>query len=176
MTGVMTPGGPSPPMGDCHELRNSRGGTTTVESDARVLLTASLDVVGAPAGNRRDRGAAVAPGRGGGRRGFYPRRVLLWGPPPRATAAIEGRRFVPPSGSTVGTQPGRERPHPRRWVPDPNALRGVAHVPAAESKSSAHSARGRLVLCTSESRPRFNSPIVAQAAPLSGEVRGLVSA
>jgi hypothetical protein len=55
-------------MGDCHELRNSRGGTTTVESDARVLLTASLDVVGAPAGNRRDRGAAVCAALGIDRR------------------------------------------------------------------------------------------------------------
>ena len=102
-------------------------------------------------------------------------RLMLWAHPP-ATAAIEGRRFVPPSGSTVGTQPGRERPHPRRCLPDLSAGQGVAHVPAAESKLSAHSARGRLVLCTSESRPTFKPPIVAQDAPLSDEVRGLVSA
>src|SRR3954470_6180562 len=106
---------------------------------------------------------------------YSQRRLMLWAHPP-ATAAIEGRRFVPPSGSTVGTQPGREGPPPRRCVPAPSALQGVAHVPATESKRSAHSARGRLVLCTSESRPTFTSPIVARDAPLSDEVRGLVSA
>jgi hypothetical protein len=106
---------------------------------------------------------------------YSQRRLMLWAHPP-ATAAIEGRRFVPPSGSTAGMQPGRERPHPLRCVPDPSALQGVAHVPAAWSKQSAHSARGRLVLCTSESHPTFNSPIVAQHAPFSDEVRGLVSA
>jgi hypothetical protein len=111
-----------------------------------------------------------------GSRGAYSqRRLMLWA---RDTAgpAVAGRRFMPPSGSTAGTQPGRERPHPRRCLPDPSACQGVAHVPAAESRPSGHSARGRLVLCTSESRPTFNSPIVAQDAPLSDEVRGLVSA
>ena len=109
-------------------------------------------------------------------RGAYcQRRLMLWAED-TAGPSVAGRRFVPPRESTAGTQPGRERPHLRRCVPDPSARQGVAHVPAAEYKRSAHSARGRLVLCTSESHPTFNSPIVAQDAPLSDEVRGLVSA
>ena len=109
-------------------------------------------------------------------RGAYSqRRLMLWAAD-TAGATVEGRRFMPPVGSGGGPQPGRERPHPRRCLPDPSACQGVAHVPAAESRPSGHSARGRLVLCTSESRPTFNSPIVAQDAPLSDEVRGLVSA
>jgi hypothetical protein len=59
MAGVMELGGPSPPTGDRHELRNGDSAITTVESDAGVLLTASVDVVGAPAGDRDARGAAV---------------------------------------------------------------------------------------------------------------------
>ena len=109
-------------------------------------------------------------------RGAYcQRRLMLWAED-TAGPSVAGRRFLPPPESTAGTQPGRERPHLRRCVPGPSARQGVAHVPAAESGGSAHSARGRLVLCTSESRPRFNPPIVAQDAPLSGEVPGLVSA
>ena len=109
-------------------------------------------------------------------RGAYSqRRLMLWAAD-TAGAMVEGRRFMPPAGSGGGTQPGRERPHPRRRVAGPSACQGVAHVPAAESRWLAHSARGRLVLCTSESRPTFTSPIVARDAPLSDEVRGLVSA
>ena len=109
-------------------------------------------------------------------RGAYSqRRLMLWGAD-TSGATVEGRRFMPPAGSGGGTQPGRERPHPRRCVPDPSARQGVAHVPAAESRSSAHSARGRLVLCTRDSRPTINPPTVAQDASLSGEVRELVSA
>src|SRR5262249_23646610 len=64
MTGVMTPGGPSPPSGDWHELRDRYSGIGTVESNARMLLTASIDVVGAVAGDRGAGRAAVyaAPG------------------------------------------------------------------------------------------------------------------
>ena len=109
-------------------------------------------------------------------RGAYcQRRLVLWAEDTAGPSAA-GRRFVPPPQSTAGTQPGRERPHLRRCVPDPSARQGVAHVPAAESGESAHSARGRLVLCTSESRPTFNRSNVAQDAPLSGEIRGLVPA
>ena len=101
-------------------------------------------------------------------RGAYSqRRLMLWAVD-TAGLAVEGRRFMPPAGSAVGTQPGRERPHPRRSVPDPSAGQGVAHVPAAESRSSAHSARGRLVLCTRDSRPTITPPMVAQDASLSG--------
>ena len=109
-------------------------------------------------------------------RGAYSqRRLMLWAAA-TAGATVEGRRFMPPSGSTAGTQPGRERPHLRRCVPDPSARQGVAHVPAAVSRKSAHSARGRLVLCTRDSRPTINPPTVAPHASLSGEVRELVSA
>jgi len=109
-------------------------------------------------------------------RGAYcQRRLMLWAED-AAGPSVAGRRFVPPPESTAGTQPGRERPHLRRCVPDPSARQGVAHVPAAVSERSAHSARGRLVLCTSESRPTFNRSNVAQDAPLSGEIRGLVPA
>ena len=109
-------------------------------------------------------------------RGAYcQRRLMLW-VEDTAGPAVAGRRFVPPPESTAGTQPGRERPHLRRCVPDPSARQGVAHVPAAESGESAHSARGRLVLCTSESRPRFNRSNVAHDAPLSDGFRGLVPA
>ena len=59
MTGVMTPGGPSPPSGDWHELRDGYCGIGTVESNARMLLTASIDVVGAAAGDRDARRAAI---------------------------------------------------------------------------------------------------------------------
>jgi hypothetical protein len=106
---------------------------------------------------------------------YSQRRLMLWAHRP-ATATLEGRRFVPPTETTAGTQPGRERPHPRRCAPDPSARQGVAHVPAAESTSSAHSARGRLVLCTRDSRPTFNPAIVTQTASLSGGVRELISA
>ena len=109
-------------------------------------------------------------------RGAYSqRRLMLWAAD-TAGATVEGRRFMPPAGSGGGTQPGRERPHLRRCVPDPSARQGVAHVPAAVSERSAHSARGRLVLCTSESRPTFNRPNVAHDAPLSDGLRGLVPA
>ena len=60
----MTPGGQSPLSGDWHELRESDGEIGTVEIDARMLLTASVDVVGAAAGDR-DAGRAAfygAPG------------------------------------------------------------------------------------------------------------------
>jgi hypothetical protein len=104
-------------------------------------------------------------------RGAYSqRRLMLWAAD-TAGATVEGRRFMPPAGSGGGTQPGRERPHLRRCVPDPSARQGVAHVPAAESRSSAHSARGRLVLCTRDSRPTITPPIVAQDASLSGGLR-----
>ena len=104
-------------------------------------------------------------------RGAYSqRRLMLWAAD-TAGATVEGRRFMPPGGSGGGTQPGRERPHPRRCVPGPSACQGVAHVPAAEFRSSAHSARSRLVLCTSDSRPTITPPIVAQDAPLSGGLR-----
>ena len=103
------------------------------------------------------------------------RRLMLWAAG-TADATVEGRRFMPPAGSGGGTQPGRERPHPRRCVPGPSACQGVAHVPAAESTWSAHSARGRLVLCTRDSRSTINPPTVAPNASLSGEVRELVSA
>ena len=107
-------------------------------------------------------------------RGAYSqRRLMLWAAD-TAGPTVEGRRFMPPAGSGVGTQPGRERPHPRRCVPDPSARQGVAHVPAAESGGSTHSARGGLVLCTRESRPTFNRPNVAHDAPLSDGLRGLV--
>ena len=109
-------------------------------------------------------------------RGAYcQRRLMLWAED-TAGPSVAGRRFVPPPESTAGTQPGRERPHLRRCVPDPSARQGVAHVPAAESGRSAHSARGRLVLCTSESRPTFNRSNVAHDAPLSNGIRGLVPA
>ena len=109
-------------------------------------------------------------------RGAYcQRRLMLWAEDTAGPSAA-GRRFVPPARSTAGTQPGRERPHLRRCVPDPSARQGVAHVPAAESGGSAHSARGRLVLCTSDSRPTFNRPNVAQDAPLTDGLRGLVPA
>ena len=109
-------------------------------------------------------------------RGAYSqRRLMLWSAD-TAGATVEGRRFVPPTQTTAGTQPGRERPHRRHCVPDPSACYGVAHVPAAESRSSARSARDRLVHCTWDSRPTFNRPIVAQTASLSGGVRELVSA
>ena len=109
-------------------------------------------------------------------RGAYSqRRLMLWAAD-TAGAMVEGRRFMPPRGSGGGTQPGRERPHPRRCLPGPSACQGVAHVPAAESRWSAHSARGRLVLCTRDSRPTFHPPIVAKDASLSGGVRELVSA
>ena len=68
-------------------------------------------------------------------RGAYSqRRLMLWAAD-TAGATVEGRRFMPPAGSGGGTQPGRERPHPRRCVPGPSACQGVAHVPAAESRS-----------------------------------------
>jgi hypothetical protein len=109
-------------------------------------------------------------------RGAYcQRRLMLWAED-TAGPSVAGRRFVPPRESTAGTQPGRERPHLRRCVPDPSARQGVAHVPAAESGGSAHSARGRLVLGTSESRPRFNPSNVAHDVPLSHGIRGLVPA
>ena len=109
-------------------------------------------------------------------RGAYSqRRLMLWAAD-TADATVEGRRFMPPAGSGGGMQPGRERPHPRRCVPGPSACQGVAHVPAAEFRSSAHSARSRLVLCTSDSRPTITPPIVAQDAPLSGGLRRRVSA
>src|SRR5436190_13830584 len=78
---------------------------------------------------------------------YSQRRLMLWSQAAPQLVDV-GRRFMPPSEPSAGTQPGRERPHPRRYVPDPSGLQGVAHVPAAESKWSAHSARGRLVLCT----------------------------
>ena len=106
---------------------------------------------------------------------YYQRRLMLWAEGTAGPSAA-GRRFLPPPEPTAGTQPGRERPHLRRCVPDPSACQGVAHVPAAESGRSAHSARGRLVLCTSDSRPTFNRSNVAQDAPLSGGIRGLVPA
>ena len=59
MTGVMTPGRPSPPLGDWHELPNVEEGITTVDIDACVLLPASVDVVGGRVGDRDDRWAAV---------------------------------------------------------------------------------------------------------------------
>src|SRR5262245_23164218 len=94
-------------------------------------------------------------------RGAYSqRRLMLWAAD-TAGPTVEGRRLLPAAGSAVGPQPGRERPTPRRCAPDASAGQGVAHVPAAESRSSAHSARGRLVLCTSDSRPTINPPIVA---------------
>ena len=100
-------------------------------------------------------------------RGAYcQRRLMLWAED-TAGPSVAGRRFVPPRESTAGTQPGRERPHLRRCVPDPSARQGVAHVPAAESRWSAHSARGRLVLCTRDSRPTITPPMVAQDASLS---------
>ena len=109
-------------------------------------------------------------------RGAYSqRRLMLWAVD-TAGPTVEGRRFMPPVGSGVGTQPGRERPHPRRCLPDPSAGQGVAHVPAAESRSSLHSARGRLVLCTRDSRPTITPPIVAQDASLSGGLRRHVPA
>ena len=109
-------------------------------------------------------------------RGAYSqRRLMLWAAD-TAGATVEGRRFMPPAGSGGGMQPGRERPHPRRCVPGPSACQGVAHVPAAESSSSAYSARSRLVLCTSDSRPTITPPIVAQDAPLSGGLRRRVPA
>ena len=109
-------------------------------------------------------------------RGAYSqRRLMLWAPG-TAGPTVEGRRFMPPGESGGETQPGRERPHLRRCVPDPSARQGVAHVPAADSGESAHSARGRLVLCTSESRPTFNRSNVAHDAPLSDGIRGLVPA
>jgi hypothetical protein len=109
-------------------------------------------------------------------RGAYcQRRLMLWAED-TAAPTVAGRRFVPPREATAGTQPGRERPHLRRCLPDPSARQGVAHVPAAESGKSAHSARGRLVLCTRESRPTFNRPNVAYDAPLSDGLRGLVPA
>src|SRR5262245_58353729 len=106
-----------------------------------------------------------------GSRGAYSqRRLMLW-TADTAGPTVDGRRFMPPVGPGVGTLPGRERPHPRRCVPDPSAGQGVAHVPAAESRSLAHSARGRLVLCTSDSRPTITPPIVAQDASPSGGLR-----
>ena len=109
-------------------------------------------------------------------RGAYcQRRLMLWAEDTAGPSAA-GRRFVPPPQSTAGTQPGRERPHLRRCVPDPSARQGVAHVPAAESGRSAHSARGRLVLCTRDSRPTITPPIVAQDASLSGGLRRHVPA
>ena len=109
-------------------------------------------------------------------RGAYSqRRLMLWAAD-TAGPTVEGRRFMPPAGSGGGTQPGRERPHPRRGLPAPSAGQGVAHVPAAESRSLAHSARGRLVLCTRDSRPTITPPIVAQDASLSGGLRRHVPA
>ena len=109
-------------------------------------------------------------------RGAYcQRRLMLWAEDTAGSSAA-GRRFVPPPQSTAGTQPGRERPHPRRCVPGPSACQGVAHVPAAEFRSSAHSARSRLVLCTRDSRPTITPPIVAQDASLSGGLRRHVPA
>ena len=109
-------------------------------------------------------------------RGAYcQRRLMLWAKD-TAGPSVAGRRFVPPPESTAGTQPGRERPHLRRCVPDPSARQGVAHVPAAESGGSPDSARGRLVLCTSDSRPTITPPIVAQDASLSGGLRSHVPA
>jgi len=142
MTGVMTPGGPSP--------HREIGMTYGIASANRVSWNAS-------------RGA------------YSQRRLMLWAAD-TAGATVEGRRFMPPAGSGGGTQPGRERPHPRRRVAGPSACQGVAHVPAAESRKSAHSARGRLVLCTSESRPTFNRSNVAHDAPRSDGLRGLVPA
>ena len=64
-------------------------------------------------------------------RGAYSqRRLMLWATD-TAGAMVEGRRFMPPRGSGGGTQPGRERPHPRTPDPDPRVGSGVAHVPAA---------------------------------------------
>ena len=109
-------------------------------------------------------------------RGAYSqRRLMLWAAD-TAGAMVEGRRFMPPRGSGGGTQPGRERPHPPRRVAGPSACQGVAHVPAAESRWLAHSARGRLVLCTSDSRPTITPPIVAQDASLSCGLRSHVPA
>ena len=109
------------------------------------------------------------------RAAYSRRRLMLW-TAGTAGASVEGRRFMPPAGSGGGTQPGRERPHPRRRVARPSACQGVAHVPAAESRWLAHSARGRLVLCTSDSRPTITPPIVAQDASLSGGLRSHVPA
>ena len=109
------------------------------------------------------------------RAAYSRRRLMLWAVG-TAGAMVEGRRFMPPAGSGGGTQPGRERPHPWRGVPGPSACQGVAHVPAAESRWLAHSARGRLVLCTRDSRPTITPPIVAQDASLSGGLRSHVPA
>jgi hypothetical protein len=109
-------------------------------------------------------------------RGAYSqRRLMLWAAD-TAGAMVEGRRFMPPRGSGGGTQPGRERPHPRPRVAGPSACQGVAHVPAAESRWLTHSARSRLVLCTRDSRPTITPPIVAQGASLSGGLRSHVPA
>src|SRR3954468_22721842 len=83
---------------------------------------------------------------------YSQRRLMLWSHGAPHPVDV-GRRFMPPSEPSAGTQPGRERPHPQGCVADPSPGEGVAHVPAAESIWLAHSARGRLVLCTSESRP-----------------------
>ena len=109
-------------------------------------------------------------------RGAYSqRRLMLW-TVDTAGPTVDGRRFMPPAGPGGGTQPGRERPHPRRRVAGPSACQGVAHVPAAESRWLAHSARSRLVLCTRDSRPTITPPIVAQDASLSGGLRSHVPA
>jgi hypothetical protein len=110
-------------------------------------------------------------------RGAYSqRRLMLWAAD-TAGATVEGRRFMPPGGSGGGTQPGGGGPpHRGRCVPGPRACPGVAHVPAAEFRSSAHSARSRLVLCTRDSRPTITPPIVAQDASLSGGLRSHVPA
>ena len=64
-------------------------------------------------------------------RGAYSqRRLMLWAVD-TAGATVEGRRFMPPSGSGGGTQPGRERPPNRPWGQGPGSAGGVAHAPAA---------------------------------------------
>ena len=94
---------------------------------------------------------------------YSQRRLMLWAHVP--TQAVDaGRRFLPPREPSAGMQPGRERPHSPRPVGGPSPGLGVAHVPAASTRSLTDSARHPLVLCTGDVRPTFTVPIVAQTA------------
>ena len=94
---------------------------------------------------------------------YSQRRLMLWSQAPQPLADA-GRRFLPPTEPSAGTQPGRERPPSPRPVGRPSAGPGVAHVPAASSGSSADSVRHPLVRCTRDERPTFTAPIAAHIA------------
>jgi hypothetical protein len=102
-------------------------------------------------------------------------RQMLWDAAPPPPHGI-GWRSMPPVSAGLSTQPGRERPHAARPEAGARLRGGVAHVPAADVRSSRRSARECLVLSTNDSRPTSLVPVVTRSASLRGGPRVRLSA